>query len=160
MHPITLITLICAGLVLALLGLAVYAPRAAERARTHGYDLGYSDARLTAHARITALHQDVARLQHQTAILRAEHSQALEAMLQDCDERIASHARRTLTAEDMLTLRIANTQLRLAAETYNSFKMADQARFAQTACERMSQVIHRIDAALQAAAEPDQEAAA
>lgn len=111
MQPITMLTLICAILVLALLGLAVFTRRAAESARAAGYDQGYDDAKLAAHERATALNHDIARLQELAIATRAQHSQAIEAMILDCDDRIAIYAARALTAEDATLLHCANKQL-------------------------------------------------
>ena len=124
MQTITMLTLIIAGLALALVGFAVYTRRCAENARAAGYDEGYYDA-----ARITALHSDIARLQEQQASARLEHGHQLEAILQDCDERIAIYARRAspFGIADRLVLAEVNAMLKLAADTFSGPRANDSA---------------------------------
>ena len=58
MQTTTMLTLIIAALVLALIGLAIYSRRSAESARADGYDEGYDDAKRS-HDGCTALHTQV-----------------------------------------------------------------------------------------------------
>lgn len=149
MHTTTLLPLIIAALVLALIGLAVYSRRTAESAREDGYEEGYSDANRDAHERTTALNHDIARLQELAIATRAEHTQALEATMLDCDARIAIFAARAVSGEDLLTLGIAHKQLLLAVQTYTNLQLADQARFALTAAQRLEQLSKRAADAFQ-----------
>lgn len=148
MQTITMLTVICAILVLALLGLAVYTRRTAEGARAAGYDQGYDDAKRGHDARIAALHEDIERLHCKATNLEAGHRLHREAIMQDCDARIAIYAARSLTAEDVTTLRIVQKQLLVAVQTYLNLQLADQARFANTATQRLELLIDRIAAAL------------
>ena len=140
----TTLTLIVAALVLALIGLAVYSRRSAEKARATGYNLGYDDAE-SSNADLAAFQAaEVQRLQNQLATNRAEQSQQVDAIMQDCDARIAIYAARALSAEDITTLQVANKQLALAAETYSNFKLHDQTRFAATVHGRLEHLITRL----------------
>lgn len=151
MQTTTMLTLIIAALVLALIGLAVYARRSAGSARADGYDEGYDDAKRSHDDRIAALHEDIEHLHRTRTNLVAEHRLERDAIMQDCDARIAIYAARSLTADDILTLRVVNNQLLLAVQTYTNLKLLDQARFANTAVQRFGQVIDRIAEALPAA---------
>lgn len=151
MQTITMLTVICAILVLALLGLAVYTRRSAESARAAGYDQGYDDAKRGHDARIAALHEDIEHLHRKHTNLIAEHRLERDAIILDCDARIAIYAARALTPDDILTLRIVNNQLLVAVQTYTNLKLLDQARFANSAVQRFGQVIDRIADALPAA---------
>lgn len=148
MQTTTLLTLIIAGLVLALIGLAVYSRRSAERARATGYNLGYEDAESSNADMAQYQAAEILRLQNQLATNRAEQSQQVDAIMQDCDARIAIYAGRALTTDDIDTLRVVNKQLLLAVQTYTNLKLVEQARFANTAAQRFGQVIDRLAAAL------------
>lgn len=150
MQTITMLTVICAILVLALLGLAVYTRRKAESARAAGYDQGYDDAKRGHDARIASLHEDIERLHSKHTNLIAEHRLERDAIMQDCDARIAIYAARALTAEDVTTLRIVQKQLLVAVQTYLNLQLADQGRFANTAAQRLELLIANIVAALPA----------
>ncbi|MDH1055276.1 hypothetical protein [Aquipseudomonas alcaligenes] len=140
----TTLTLIVAALVLALIGLAVFSRRSAESARATGYNLGYDDAESSNADLAQYQAAEILRLQNQLATNRAEQSQQVDAIMQDCDARIAIYAARALSAEDITTLQVANKQLALAAETYNNFKLHDQTRFAATVHGRLEQLITRL----------------
>lgn len=148
MQTNTLFTLIIAGLVLALIGLAIYSRRTAESARADGYDEGYDDAKHGHDDRITALHEDIERLHRKHTNLIAEHRLERDAIILDCDARIAIYAARALKPDDILTLRIVNNQLLVAVQTYTNLKLLDQARFANSAAQRFGQMIDRIADAL------------
>ncbi|WP_278958525.1 hypothetical protein [Aquipseudomonas alcaligenes] len=144
MQTTTMLTLLIAALVLALIGLAVYSRRSAENARATGYNLGYDDAESSNADLAQYQAAEVQRLQNQLATNRAEHSQDRDAIMQDCDARIAIFAGRALAPEDITTLQVANKQLALAAETYSNFKLLDQARFAATVHGRLEHLIARL----------------
>lgn len=140
----TTLTLIVAALVLALIGLAVYSRRSAERARATGYNLGYDDAESSNADLAQYQAAEILRLQNQLATNRAEQSQQIDAIMQDCDARIALYSKRALTTDDIDTLRVVNKQLLLAVQTYTNLKLLEQARFANTAAHRFGQVIDRL----------------
>lgn len=150
MQTITMLTVICAILILALLALAVITRRAAESSRVIGYNEGYVDAQNASDKRINELTHTIAIKRHQAEVERAEHCQALEAIMLDCDARIAIYAARAIKPEDITTLRIVYKQLLLASQTYLSLKLAEQARFVNTAAQRFEPLIDRLAAALMA----------
>lgn len=161
MQLITALTLLCATLVLALLTLAVCTRRAADSARAAGYDQGYDDAKLAANTRATALHHDITRLQELAIATRGEHNKALEAIIQDCDERIATFARRAnpFTYADFLTLHTCADQLDLLSRTFHGFGSTKNATQATHSAQQTLNMAERLRATL--AAEPtEQEVAA
>lgn len=162
MQTITMLTLIIAGLVLALVGFAVYTRRRAENARAAGYDEGYDDAKLASAERITALHSDIARLQEQQASARLEHGHQLEAIMQDCDERIAIYARRAspFGVADRLGLADINAMLKLAANTFSGLQANDSAVRARDLMALVQDMDRRLVAALPTAETTEQEKAA
>lgn len=129
MQTITMLTLIIAGLVLALVGFAIYSRRTAGTAHANGYDQGYEAALLEEGQRIAALNQDIARLQELAAAARMEHGHQLEAIMQDCDERIAIYARRAspFGIADRLVLADVNAMLKLAVATFSGLQANDSA---------------------------------
>lgn len=149
---ITMLAVISAILVLALLALAVYTRRAAE----DSHAAGYCEGRKASKQRIHDLNHTIEHQRHQAAAERAEHRQELEAIMQDCDARIAIYAARALTPQDIHTLRLGIKQLALATQTYTNLKLGDQARFASTVAQHITQLAARIESALAepAAAQP------
>lgn len=162
MQTITMLTLIIAGLVLALVGFAVYTRRRAENARAAGYDEGYDDAKLAHAQRITALHSDIARLQEQQASARLEHGHQLEAIMQDCDERIAIYARRAspFGLADRLVLADVNAMLKLAADTFSGLRCNDSAVRDRDLMGLVQEMDRRMVATLPASETAEQEKAA
>ena len=158
----TTLTLIIAGLVLALVGFAVYTRRCAENARAAGYDEGYDDAKLASAERITALHSDIARLQEQQASARLEHGHQLEAIMQDCDERIAIYARRAspFGVADRLVLAEVYGVLKLAADTFAGLQTNDSAVRARDLMALVQDMDRRLVATLPTAETTEQEKAA
>lgn len=162
MHTNTLLTLIIAGLVLALIGFASYYRRTAGTARANGYDQGYEAALLEQGQRITALNQDIARLQNQAAAARLEHGHQLEAIMQDCDERIAIYARRAspFGIADRLVLADVNAMLKLAADTFSGLRANDSAVRARDLMGLVQEMDRRLVATLPASETAEQGKAA
>lgn len=150
MQTTTLLTMIIASLVLAIIGLAVFAHRTASAARKAGYDQGFEESDQAHTERTNTLHLDLHRHKRLQEIERQEHQQALESVMQDADARIAIFAARTLTADDLLTLGIVHKQLLLAVQTYTNLQLVEQARFALTAAQRLEQLNKRIAGAFEA----------
>ena len=142
-HSIQL-QIIAALAIITLIGLAVWAYRSAQKAHVKGYDLGYDDAKRGHELRLYGLQEEAAHLARTVVNQRTAHQLERDAIIQDADARIAIYAARALTSDDILTLRIVNKQLLAAAQTYINFKMADQARFANSAAHRFGLVIDRI----------------
>ncbi len=145
------IQIIAALAIITLIGLAVWAYRAAQKAHVKGYDLGYDDAKRGHELRIADQQHEIEHLQLKAVNQRTAHQLERDAIIQDADARIAIYAARALTADDLLTLRIVNNQLPLAVQTYTKLNLLDQARFANTAAQRFGQVIDRIADTLPAA---------
>lgn len=72
----------------------------------------------------------------------------LDATIQDCDTRIALFARRTLTLDDINTLRIVTKQLLLASQTYIGLELTEQARHINTAAGRLEAMTKRLNDAM------------
>lgn len=72
----------------------------------------------------------------------------LEAITQDCDNRIAIFARRTLTHADIATLRAVNAQLLLASQTYIGLKLVDPARHINTVIGNLEAMTKRLNDAM------------
>lgn len=143
--------IIAALAIIALIGLAVWANRSAQKAHAKGYDLGYDDAKRGHELRIADQQHEIEHLQLKAANQRTAHQLERDAIIQDADARIAIYAARALGNDDILTLNIVHKQLLVAAKTYSDFplaNLADQARFANTAAQNFRQVIDRITAAL------------
>lgn len=143
--------IIAALAVITLIGLAVWAYRAAQKAHVQGYDLGYDDAKRGHELRIADQQHEIEHLHLKAANQRAAHQLERDAIIQDADARIAIYASRALTSVDIQNLRIANKQLLLAAQTYTNLKLADQARFATTTAQAVGQIADRSAASLPAA---------
>ena len=87
------------------LGLAALIPLTlALRARYKaiGYARGYRSGRAEQYTRVQHLHDEIGRQKHMRDIERQGHQQRIEAVMQDCDDRIAIYARRSnpFTADD------------------------------------------------------------
>jgi DNA replication protein DnaC len=142
------IQIIAALAVITLIGLAVGAYRAAQKAHVKGYDLGYDDAKRGHELRIADQQHEIEQMQLKAVNQRSAHMLERDAIIQDADARIAIYAARSLTSADIHNLRIANKQLLLAAQTYTNLKLADQARFANIVAQGVGQMADRITASL------------
>ena len=162
MQTTHLFGLLTALLSTGMLFMAIASRRAAENARAVGYDEGYDDAKLANAERITALHSDIARLQEQQASARLEHGHQLEAIMQDCDERIAIYARRAspFGVADRLALADINAMLKLAANTFSGLQANDSAVRARDLMALVQDMDRRLAATLPTAETTEQEKAA
>lgn len=160
MQTTHLIGMLIAVQIIGLLAMAIRLN--AEKARATGYDEGYDDAKLAHAQRITALHRDIARLQEQQASARLEHGHQLEAIMQDCDERIAIYARRAspFGVADRLGLADINAMLKLAANTFSGLQANDSAVRARDLMALVQDMDRRLVAALPTAETTEQEKAA
>ena len=146
-HSIQL-QIIAALAIITLIGLAVWAYRAAQKAHVQGYDLGYDDAKRGHELRIADQQHEIEHLHLKAANQRAAHQLERDAIIQDADARIAIYAARALTSVDIQNLRIANKQLLAAAKTYSEFplaNLADQARFALKVAGQIEQLAQRAE---------------
>lgn len=160
MNPIYLTAIIS-----FMLGLSAVIPlllnlRARWKAR--GYALGYDAAHSRLQrsldectSRIKALHSDVGQLQHMREIEKRGHQTSLEAIMQDCDERIAAYARRAgaITSQDPINLNSIAKQLENAASTYSHMGATEGARMAHQAQLEALNLAECIRAALEQSAE-------
>lgn len=162
MQTTTLLTLIIAGLVLALIGLAIYSRRTAESARADGYDEGYDDAKHGHDDRIAALHEDIERLHRKHTNLIAEHRLERDAIILDCDARIAVFARRAnpFTEPDLHNLELTAQQLDLLSRTFSGLGAVNKATTASQAAQKTLNMAERMRATLIAQEETNLEAAA
>ena len=151
MQTITMLSVICAFLVLALLGLAVYTRLAAENTRAASYDEGSAHSQYAAAERIRELTHTIAHQRHQATVERSEYNQGLEAIMQDADARICLFARRTnpFTADDQAVLSAIASKLELAASTFDGLKSPDHARFSRTLQQNALNMIERLRVALE-----------
>lgn len=157
MSNIIAIQIIAALAVIALLGLAVCAYRAAQKAQVKGYDQGYDDAKRGHEARIAAKQEEVEQLQRKLSKQHIAHLLQVESIMQDADTRVAIYSRRAnpFNHEDRITLQAAANQLDTAANTYSGLMLGDQVRFARQMQQRLLNLAERLDVALKA---NDQEA--
>ena len=146
------IQIIAALALITLIGLAVWAYRAAQKAHVKGYDLGYDDAKRGQELRLYGLQEEIAHLSRTVVNQRTAHQLDRDAIIQDADARIAIFAARALTGFDIQNLRIAKKQLILAAQTYTNLRLPDQARFATTTAQTVGQMADR--SAVTLSAEP------
>lgn len=162
MQTTHLIGMLIAVQIIGLLAMAIANRLNAEKARATGYDEGYDDAKLAHAQRITALHSDIARLQEQQASARLEHGHQLEAIMQDCDERIAIYARRAspFGIADRLGLADINAMLKLAANTFSGLQANDSAVRARDLMALVQDMDRRLVATLPTAETTEQEKAA
>lgn len=151
MQTITMLSVICALLVLALLGLAVYTRLAAENTRTASYDEGYGHSQYATAERIRELTHTIAHQRHQATVERSEYNQGLEAITLDYEKRLALFARRAnpFTHEDRITLQAAANQLHVAANTYTGLHAPDEARFALQMQQRLLNLAEQLRIALE-----------
>lgn len=145
---LTTAAVIAAVLIIAMLGLAVMAYKAAEQARTNGYDLGYSDAKRNYSAQISNLEEQINR----TSARLHQAKRERETILQDADRRIAIYARRAnpFNHDDRITLQAAANQLDAAADVYSGLLAGDRVRFARQMQQRLLNLAERLAATLKA----------
>ncbi|MBU1330902.1 MAG: hypothetical protein KJ884_01995 [Gammaproteobacteria bacterium] len=150
---LTTVAIIAAVIIIALLGLAWLACMGAMRARTNGYDQGYSDAK-------RSYSTEISRLEEQSNRASARLHQAQrdrETILQDADRRLATYAGRTYLHTDLATLHRAAKQLIAAGTTFNNLNhlcvvnLTDQARFVVDVAGELQQVIKRVEPHFQGA---------
>lgn len=168
-------TLYTATVISFLLGLAAIIPLLLSlrgRWKARGYALGYDAAHssqqrlLDANAeRIRALHADLAQLKQIRDIEKRGHQTSVEAIMQDCDHRIATYARRAVTTHhDVASLLLIAKQLERAGSAYSHQGAVEGARMAHQAQLEALNLAERIRAALdhqpQQAAQAEQEKAA
>lgn len=153
-------TLYFAATVCFLIGLSIAVPITLSlrpRWKARGYALGYNTAYSTqqrlldANAeRISALHADLAQLTHMREIEKRGHQTSLEAVMNDCDERIAVYARRAVTThQDVISLQHIAKQLEHAASSYSHLGATEGARMAHQAQLEALNLAERIRAALE-----------
>lgn len=162
MQTTHLIGMLIAVQIIGLLAMAIASRLNAEKARATGYDEGYDDAKLAHAQRITALHSDIARLQEQQASARLEHGHQLEAIMQDCDERIAIYARRAspFGIADRLVLAEVYGVLKLAGDTFAGLQANDSAVRARDLMGLVQEMDRRLVATLPASETAEQGKAA
>lgn len=168
-------TLYTATVISFLLGLAAIIPLLLSlrgRWKARGYALGYDAAHssqqrlLDANAeRIRALHADLAQLKQIRDIEKRGHQTSVEAIMQDCDHRIATYARRAVTTHhDVASLLLIAKQLERAGSAYSHQGAVEGARMAHQAQLVALNLAERIRAALdhqpQQSAQAEQEKAA
>lgn len=168
-------TLYTATVISFLLGLAAIIPLLLSlrgRWKARGYALGYDAAHssqqrlLDANAeRIRALHADLALLKQIRDIEKRGHQTSVEAIMQDCDHRIATYARRAVTTHhDVASLLLIAKQLERAGSAYSHQGAVEGARMAHQAQLEALNLAERIRAALdhqpQQSAQAEQEKAA
>lgn len=148
MQTTTLLSIVSAILLLGLIAVAVLSSRAARSAREAGYDEGFEDADQSHAEHTNALHEELQRLRNAREIERQGHQQALDAIMQDADARIATYAARSLTADDLKLLKAAKAKLILAGETFSRLHADDHAQVVNGYIQRLDQLTARIEAAL------------
>lgn len=147
----TVYTTLLLGFALGLAALIPLALHLRPRYKAAGYSRGFNAGRSEQYARIQALHDDIARHKHIREIERQGHQQRIEAVMQDCDERIAIYARRAnpFTHADVITLQAIASQLELAAATFTGLQAGDHARLAKQLRQHALNMAEQILAALQ-----------
>lgn len=144
----------------ALFPLALYLR---PRYKATGYSRGYQAGQQQAAERIAALNSDLARHKHIRDIEYQGYQLRTEAIMQDCDERIAVYARRAnpFHGGDLSTLQSTAHQLDLAASTFAGLNAGDQARLTRQLQQDVLNLSQRLFTALAAAkpATTEQEAA-
>ena len=153
-------TLYTATVISFLLGLAAIIPLLLSlrgRWKARGYALGYDAAHssqqrlLDANAeRIRALHADLAQLKQIRDIEKRGHQTSVEAIMQDCDQRIATYSRRVAAAthQDIQQLILIAKQLERAGSAYSHQGAVEGARMAHQAQLEALNLAERIRAAL------------
>lgn len=139
------------GFALGLVALIPLALALRGRHKAAGYARGHAAGRSEHYTRIQALHDDIARHKNIREIERQVHQQAVEAIMQDCDERIAIYARRAnpFTEEDHATLVAIANKLELAANTFAGLNAGDHTRFSRQLQQRAQDMAEQLQAALQ-----------
>ena len=121
------------------------------RYKAIGYARGYRSGRAEQYTRVQHLHDEIGRQKHMRDIERQGHQQRIEAVMQDCDDRIAIYARRSnpFTADDYATLQAIADKLELAASTFAGLGSPDHARFARQLHGHAQAMAERLRTALQ-----------
>ena len=137
-----------------------------------GFNAGKSAGAAEASTLIRTTRADAEQLRRLREVERKDHQHALEAIMLDCDQRIALFARRAnpFTSANLQTLAAAAKQLELAAATYRGLQATDKARFAAQMQQLILSMAEQLRVALEhgeqqalpqlAAAAPDVSAAA
>lgn len=123
------------------------------RHKAAGYACGHAAGRSEQCAKIQLLQDEVARHKHVREIERQGHQQRTEAVMQDCDERIAIYARRAnpFTERDQTQLLAIAGKLALAADTFAGLTVGDHAQAAKRLSAHADQMARRLSEALLAA---------
>lgn len=121
-----------------------------------GYNAGKSAGAAEAAALIRATRADAEQLRRLREVERKDHKHALEAIMLDCDQRIALFARRAnpFTCANLQTLAAAAKQLELAAATYRGLQATDKARFAAQMQQHILNLAEQLRAALEHGEQP------
>ena len=138
------------GITTATLLFSVYLkPRLLARGYSQGHRAGHGSQQRVINdyqARVKAMHNDLGQIQHLRDVERQAHKQALEAMMQDADARIAVYARRALTDEDHATLQALAALLDTAAATFAGLQSSDKATLARQLQQRVINLRERMTA--------------
>lgn len=135
------------------LGLAALIPLALHlrpRYKAIGYAKGHRAGHAEQYVHIQALHDDIGRLKHIREIERDGHQQRIEAVMQDCDNRIAIYARRAnpFTEADHESLVAIANKLELAANTFAGLNAGDEARLARQLQQHTLNMANRLQLAI------------
>jgi hypothetical protein len=130
------------------------------RAQSNGYDLGYGDAQRGYRTHIDALHEDITAKAAKIKAMETQHQADREALLLDCDNRIAHYSRRSnpLTLEHAGELMKISGQLQYAANLFRQFNAIDKAAWANDAAAMAMRLSLRVHDAI-AASEAQENAA-
>ncbi len=110
--------------------------------------------------RIAALHADLAQLKQIRDIEKRGHQTSVEAIMQDCDQRIATYSRRVaaVTHQDIQQLILIAKQLERAGSAYSHQGAVEGARMAHQAQLEALNLAERIRAALDQQPQPPADA--
>lgn len=138
------------------LGLAALIPLVLHlrpRFKAAGYARGYRTGHSEQYACIQALHHDIGQHKHIRDIERQGHQQRIEAVMQDCDDRIAIFARRAnpFTQADLNNLQAIAKQLELAASTFAGLNAGDHAHRTRQLQQHTLNMAERLRVTLNAA---------
>lgn len=141
------------GLSASIAMLLMFRPRLKARGYALGYDAAYSSMKRSLDectARIKTLHNELSQLQHIREIEKRGQQTSLEAVMQDCDSRIAVYARRAsaVNEQDLNNLQVISKQLELAATTYTNLGATDAARCTRQALQHTINLTERLRLAL------------
>ena len=120
-----------------------------------GYDGGFNAGKSAGVAEASTLirttRADAEQLRRLREVERQDHQNALEAIMLDCDQRIALFARRSnpFGARDCITLQAAANQLHVAANTYTGLHAQDEARFARQMQQQLLNLAEQLRIALE-----------